>query len=183
MKLSKGKVLISVLCFLFGILCLVSAAFMIITSTMTEGTKGFAAAASEREEGCAVRFAGAKEIGKEYSVTYGDETITYTTDYADYTIYELTFYVTNQGLEEMYSADPGISISGEEYSDAYSLWMYGPDYEETPLFYYDSKPYIPACCTAEVKLYMQVKDGVHRLTVSYYPSYDYETEESFEITI
>lgn len=180
MKYSTGKVLISVICFIMGAIFLITGVMLALMGKVNSSI-----VYGDETEGssCSVTVRNVEEIGDEYSVVYGDETITYTVDYADYSIYEITFSVWNEGVEELYSADPGIFISGEDYSDVYEMWISGPDYDETPLFYYESEPYVPAYCVAEVKYYVQVRDGVTELTASYYPSYDSEEMDVLTISL
>lgn len=163
MKHIKWKLILSIVFLVFGIQILFSG----IAYTFTRKVTSFSTA----EQDCTVQLAEVKKIGSIYSETIGDETISHEAD-VGYTIYEIIFSVTNVGLEEYYSEGPDIYFEGYEYSDVYELWDLGYDYEEDPLFYYDSQPYLPAGRSVDASYYVQVKDGVSEFTASYRPSYD-----------
>lgn len=173
MKRSKGMLVTSIVFFLVGF------CFLIVGISFFAVKKS--AVFSGQEEHCTVSVTEVRKIGERLDQFRGDERLVYEAD-AGYCIYELTLSVTNDGLEEQYAESPGFYFSGEDYADVYDLWIADAGYEKEPLFYYDAEPYLPAGRTAEVKEYVQVRDGVQKFDISYYPGSS-DKEESIQVLL
>lgn len=119
----------------------------------------------EKEAYCVMEFLGAENLGNQY----GEQTAL-----DGYSFYELTFSVTNEGTEDAYFVLPNLSVTGEEYDDVYSYWdteEYSDGSETLFGGYEQYDAGLPVGRTGTAAEIVEVKDGVRKLSVSYYPNY------------
>jgi len=174
-NLNKNKML-SVVFFFIGFILLITISMMAVMNATTVNLLD-----SDRTD-ISMELAEVEKIGKSMSYDCGEEVVLLEAN-DGYEIYKMTFEVKNSSPEETYTIDFGVDFVGAQYDDVYTVWLEEPYYENPPLFSYDAQPYIPAYRTAKLIRYVQVKEGVEEIQVTYYTDSYYEKQSELSVTI
>lgn len=168
---SKKKTRCSVVFLIIGIaFCIAGGALSLMNGGLSFGSGG-----SEKEPWCVVEPEGAVRLGDTYEGVQAEE---------GYAFYELTFSVRNEGDAAAYYQMPSLYYEGEDYDAVYDHYYWEESEEEAEELLFDGyyEPCVPPGRTGKASEVVQIRDGVERITASYYPGYSME-EVSFKIVI